>query len=122
LSQKHPLYKELKLFLFELSAGKDREFAFNSLFERTGVLGIKKLANLMLIGSKLGTPLIQAVEAQLEGLALKKNILLAKKVNKKAMHTTFPIILICFPMFLVLVFFPAALQVMNVLKMLVEVL
>ena len=122
LSQKHPLYKELKLFLFELSAGKDREFAFSSLYERTGVIGIKKLANLMLIGSKLGTPLIKAVEAQLESLALKKNILLAKKVNKKAMHTTFPIILICFPMFLVLVFFPAALQVMNVLKMLVEVL
>lgn len=122
LSKKHPLYKELKLFLFELSAGKDREIAFTSLYERTGVTGIKKLANLMLIGSKLGTPLIQAVESQLESFALKKNILLAKKVNKKALHTTFPIILICFPMFLVLVFFPAALQVMNVLKMLVEVL
>ncbi|KYL34124.1 secretion system protein [Pseudoalteromonas agarivorans] len=122
LSKKHPLYKELKLFLFELSAGKDRETAFNSLYDRTGVSGLKKLANLMLIGSKLGTPLIQAVESQLESFALKKNILLAKKVNKKALHTTFPIILICFPMFLVLVFFPAALQVMNVLKMLVEVL
>ncbi|ASM49986.1 tight adherence protein C [Pseudoalteromonas espejiana DSM 9414] len=122
LSKKHPLYKELKLFLFELSAGKERELAFNSLFERTDVTGLKKLANLMLIGSKLGTPLIQAVESQLESFALKKNILLAKKVNKKALHTTFPIILICFPMFLVLVFFPAALQVMNVLKMLVEVL
>jgi len=122
LSKKHPLYKELKLFLFELKAGKDREIAFNSLYERTGVTGLKKLANLMLIGSKLGTPLIQAVESQLESFALKKNILLAKKVNKKALHTTFPIILICFPMFLVLVFFPAALQVMNVLKMLVEVL
>ncbi|TMP14078.1 secretion system protein, partial [Pseudoalteromonas ruthenica] len=54
--------------------------------------------------------------------ALKKNILLANKVKKKAMHTTFPILLTCFPMFLVFVFFPAALQVMNVLKMLVEVL
>ena len=108
--------------MFELSAGKDRETAFNSLYDRTGVSGLKKLANLMLIGSKLGTPLIQAVESQLESFALKKNISLAKKVNKNALHTTFPIILICFPMFLVLVFFPAALQVMNVLKMLVEVL
>ncbi|XQF93776.1 hypothetical protein ACOBV9_09030 [Pseudoalteromonas espejiana] len=72
------MYKELKLFLFELSAGKERELAFNSLFERTGVTGLKKLANLMLIGSKLGTPLIQAVESQLESFALKKTYYLPK--------------------------------------------
>lgn len=120
LSKKHPLSIELRLFVYELEAGLARDEAFKALYYRTGVKGIKRLANLMSIGVELGTSLTQAVEAQLQTFNLQRAALLAKKVNKKALHTTFPIILISFPMFLVLVFFPAALQVLTVLKLLVS--
>lgn len=120
LSKKHPLAVELKLFIYEIEAGSPRNDAFKALYERTGVKGVKRLANLMSIGVELGTSLTQAVEAQLQTFTLQRGATLAKKVNKKALHTTFPIILISFPMFLVLVFFPAALQVLTVLKLLVS--
>lgn len=120
LSKKHPLSMELRLFVYELEAGLPREDAFKALYLRTGVKGIKRLASLMSIGVELGTSLTQAVEAQLQTFKLQRAAILAKKVNKKALHTTFPIILISFPMFLVLVFFPAALQVLTVLKLLVS--
>lgn len=120
LSKKHPLSIELRLFVHELEAGLARDEAFKALYYRTGVKGIRRLANLMSIGVELGTSLTEAVEAQLQTFNLQRAAMLAKKVNKKALHTTFPIILISFPMFLVLVFFPAALQVLTVLKLLVS--
>lgn len=120
LNKKNPLHNELKLLIKEISAGKDRELAFSDLYIRTGVQEIKKLASLILVGSKLGTPLFCSIKSLLKSYELKKSITLAQKVNRKSLHTTFPILLICFPMFLVLVFFPSALQVINVLKLLVD--
>ncbi len=120
LNKKNPLHNELNLFIQEVSAGKDKELAFSDLYIRTGVQDIKKLASLILVGSKLGTPLLTSIKSLLQSYELKKSITLTKKVNRKSLHTTFPILLICFPMFLVLVFFPSALQVMNVLKLLVD--
>ncbi|MBC7010652.1 type II secretion system F family protein [Pseudoalteromonas sp. BZK2] len=120
LSKKNPLFKELKLFVYEVSAGKEKHAAFEFLYYRTGVKEVKKLSNLLLVGSTLGTPLVNSIESLLESYELKKSVLLAKRINRKSLHTTFPILLICFPMFLVLVFFPSALQVMNVLSLLVD--
>lgn len=122
LKTKNPLSLELDIISGELNSGRERHIAFNDLYARTGVASLKKLATIINIGSAVGAPVIDSLKAQLSVVNLQQRKKMDDQISKKSLETMIPMMLVCFPMFLVLVFFPAGMQIMEVLHLLVGVL
>lgn len=122
LKTKNPLSLELDIISRELSSGRERHIAFNDLYARTGIASLKKLATIINIGSAVGAPVIDSLKAQLSVVNLQQRKKMDDQISKKSLETMIPMMLVCFPMFLVLVFFPAGMQIMEVLHLLVGVL
>jgi tight adherence protein C len=122
LKTKNPLSFELNIIASELSSGQERRIAFNHLYARTGIASLKKLATIINIGSAVGAPVIDSLKAQLSAVNLQQSKKIDDQISKKSLETMLPMMLVCFPLFFVLVFFPAGIQIMDVLKLLVGVL
>lgn len=122
LTKQNPLAQELMLVASELDAGRERQRAFTALAQRTGVKNLAKLANIIQVGMNMGTPLNNCLESQLCEIRLQQEERLTAEINRKSLETMLPMLLICFPVFLVLVFFPAAIQIMDVISLLAEML
>ncbi|MGB1290844.1 MAG: type II secretion system F family protein [Pseudoalteromonas sp.] len=122
LKTKNPLSIELSIISKELNSGRERDVAFKDLYVRTGIASLKKLSTIISIGSSVGAPVIDSLKAQLSVVNLQQRKKIEDQVSKKSLEIMFPMMLVCFPMFLVLVFFPAGMQIMDVLRLLVGVL
>ncbi len=120
LAQDNPLAKEVSLLLQEIAAGRERDEAFTCLAERTGVDDLQKIAAVMSVGFSVGSPVAQTLEAQADLLLAKQRQRGAQAANRKTMEAMLPMIMVCFPMFLVLVFYPAGAQIYEVLNLLKE--
>jgi tight adherence protein C len=118
----HPLADELLLLSLELDSGRERRRAFSDLAERTGVRNLTKLAGIISMGLQIGSPLLHCLQTQLTTIQQQRQELLNNKISRKSLETLFPMLLVCFPMFLVLVFFPAAIQFFDLLTVLADVL
>lgn len=118
----HPLADELLLLSLELDSGRERQRAFSDLAERTGVRNLAKLAGIISMGLQIGSPLLHCLQTQLTTIQQQRQELLNNKISRKSLETLFPMLLVCFPMFLVLVFFPAAIQFFDLLTVLADVL
>jgi tight adherence protein C len=118
----HPLADELLLLSLELDSGRERQRAFSDLAERTGVRNLTKLAGIISMGLQIGSPLLHCLQTQLTTIQQQRQELLNNKISRKSLETLFPMLLVCFPMFLVLVFFPAAIQFFDLLTVLADVL
>ena len=116
LPKSNPLCREVSLIASELDAGSERETAFNSLAERTGVEDLQRLAAIMNVGFRVGAPITETLEAQSELLRAKQWEQAESMVSRKALEALFPLVLVSIPLVLVLVFFPAAVQMMEVFK------
>lgn len=121
LSQGNALAKEVRLLNLEFSAGRSREEAFNNLAKRTGVNELEHLAAVLSVGFQVGSPLADTLRAQAELMRVKQSQDGNKLVNRKTMEAMLPMSLVCFPMFLVLVFYPAASQIFDVLRLMKDV-
>jgi len=122
LTRHNPLADELLLIASELDAGRERQRAFSDLALRTGVKNLEKLATIIQVGMNVGAPLINGLQSQLAAIRLQREELLTARINRKSLETMLPMLLVCFPMFLVLVFFPAAIQIMDVIALLAQML
>ncbi|PKH32637.1 type II secretion system F family protein [Shewanella sp. ALD9] len=120
LTKEHPLADELLLLSLELESGRDRQRAFADLAKRTGVQNLNKLAAIINIGLQIGSPLINCLQSQLSAIQQQRQQLVNSKINRKSLEVLLPMLLVCFPMFLVLVFFPAAIQFMDLLSVLAD--
>lgn len=120
LAQDNPLAREVSLLLQEIAAGRERDEAFTCLAERTGVDDLQKIAAVMSVGFSVGSPVAQTLEAQSDLLLAKQRQRGAQVANRKTMEAMLPMIMVCFPMFLVLVFYPAGAQIYEVLQLLKE--
>jgi tight adherence protein C len=114
LPKKNPLSREVDLIARELNAGGDRVEAFHALYERTGVEDVGRLAALMAVGFRVGTPLGETLEAQAELLRARQWEQSEALVNRRALEALFPMMLVSLPLILVLVFFPAAVQIFDI--------
>ncbi len=120
LTEANPLRKEVDLLVEEIAAGRERDEAFACLAQRTGVEELQRLAAVMAVGFSVGSPLAQTLDAQADLLRAKQRQLGTQLANRKTMEAMLPMILVCFPMFLVLVFYPAGSQVIEVFTLLKE--
>ncbi|WP_372761984.1 type II secretion system F family protein [Pseudoalteromonas sp.] len=118
----NPLSFELNIIASELRSGRERHIAFNDLHARTGIASLHKLATIINIGSAVGAPVIDSLKAQLSAVKAQQSKKIDDQISKKSLETMLPMMLVCLPMFFVLVFFPAAMQIMDVLQLLVGVL
>ncbi len=117
LKEEHPLAQEVGLLALEIDAGRDRDAAFAMLAERTGVPSLMRLAAIIGVAYRAGSPVVETLRAQAELLKARQDQQAAELVNRKSMEAMLPMMLISFPMFVMLVLFPAAQQVFEVLGM-----
>ncbi len=110
LTPRNPLAREVLLLTRELEAGRERKAAFCALATRTGVDDLHRLAAVMTVGSQVGSPVARTLASQADMLRAKQVQRSTELINRKSMEALFPMLLVCLPMFLVLVIFPAALQ------------
>lgn len=115
-----PLAQELALICREIEAGRDRDLAFASLAERTGVKDTDQLAAVIHVGYQAGAPIADTLDAQARSLRDQQAQQVTQLVQRKSMELMLPMLLVCFPMFIVIVLFPAAVQLFDVLDMISE--
>ncbi len=121
LHPRNPLAHEVDLISREIDAGQERDLAFKRLAERTGVVPLQRLASVISVGYKAGSPVADTLRAQAELLQSRQAQQATEMVQRKSMETMLPMLLVCFPMFIVLVMFPAVIQLFDVLAMIGEV-
>ncbi|MEO9507533.1 MAG: type II secretion system F family protein [Nonlabens ulvanivorans] len=122
LHKDNPLAAELELIAYELDAGRDRSAAFDTLSSRTGVESLHKLAVIIKAGVNAGSPVSDGLQSRADFLRLQQEQQLTSRINRKALESTLPMAMVCFPMFFVLVFFPAGQQISDIMSLLGEVL
>lgn len=120
LSDSSPLAKEVELLALELDAGRDQDAAFSMLAARTGEPGTKRLAAVINLGYRAGSPIVETLKGQSEVLRAKQSQMTDQLVNKRSVEAMLPMMLISFPVFVALVLLPAALQLLDVLEMIGE--
>ena len=109
----HPLAQEVALVSRELDLGKDRAAAFRALAERTGVVGMRGVAAALESGLRLGASVEATLRGQAEVLRARRREDTLRKVQLAAVKALVPVILCGFPIFIVIVFFPAVTEVMR---------
>ncbi len=114
----HPLADEVELVALELDLGKNRSAAFEALADRTGVAELRGIAAALRIGLRLGVSVEATLAAQAEALRLKWREEALRQINRAAVQALVPTILCGFPILVLLVFFPAVLEIMEALNLL----
>ncbi|WP_025563343.1 type II secretion system F family protein [Psychromonas sp. SP041] len=122
LQKDNPLAAELELIAYELDAGRERAIAFNNLSARTGVEALNKLAVIIKAGIEVGSPVSDGLQSLADFLRLQQDQQLTSRINRKALESTLPMAMVCFPMFFVLVFFPAGQQISEIMALLGDIL
>jgi len=112
----HPLGWELALVGRELDAGQDPSLAFQALAERTGVADLRAIAAALRIGLRVGTPVRATLQSQAEALWTKRRETALRQINAASVKVMFPVMLCGFPIFLLLTFFPAILEIVDLLR------
>jgi tight adherence protein C len=113
LRKNDPLCHEVGLISLEIASGRDRNHAFSALADRTGVIDAERLAAVLGIGFKSGSPVSEILEAQSDLLRNKQVQQGTELANRKSLESMFPLMLVSLPIFFVLVFFPAAVQIYD---------
>ncbi len=116
LDPEHPLAREATLVGFELEAGKEWGASFQALAERTGVREMQSVAGALGLGMQLGTPLATTLRAQADLLRTQRRETARRRIYMAQLKSLFPLLLCGFPIFLVLVVFPALVEIYDVLR------
>ena len=109
----HPLSREVDLVSQELDAGQDRAVAFRALADRTGVRELRSVAAALRSGAKLGSSVETTLEAQATVMRTKRREELRRRINVALVKALVPVLLCGLPLFLILVFFPAVISVVE---------
>lgn len=109
----HPLSREVDLVSQELDAGQDRAVAFRALADRTGVRELRAVAAALRSGAKLGSSVETTLEAQAQVLRTKRREQLRRRINVALVKALVPVLLCGFPLILILLFFPAIVDLMT---------
>ncbi len=109
----HPLSREVELVGRELDAGRDPSVAFHDVADRTGVPDLRSVAAALRVGMRLGAPIRETLLAQAEALLAKRREDALKRIHRAELQMMFPVMLSGFPVFIVLVFFPIIMDIVD---------
>lgn len=118
----HPLAREALRVVEELSLGRDRTIGFQMLADRTGVLDLRGLSNALSVGLTMGGSVEAILKSQADLVRAKRREEGLKRLNIASAQVLLPLMLCGFPVFIVLVFAPLAIRVMQSLADLGSVL
>ncbi|MEY4636368.1 MAG: hypothetical protein RJA55_2166 [Acidobacteriota bacterium] len=113
LPKNHPLAVEFLRVLDEISLGRNRGTGFLPLFPRTGVAELRGLAQALGSGLERGASIEATLAAQAELARARRREEGVKRIDASKAEVLFPLMLCGFPMFVVLVFVPLALRVVE---------
>lgn len=116
LPESHPLAREVALVGGELDAGRDPGTAFDAMAERTGIADLRGIASSLRLGMRLGSPVRNTLQAQADILWTKQRETALHRINAATTKAVIPVVLCGFPIFIVLVFFPAILELVEAFR------
>jgi len=112
-AQSVELAEEFALATAELSFLPDRRTAYQNLYVRTGLDGVKQLVTVLVQAEKYGTPLGQALRVSAQESRDNRMTEAEKMAAALPPKLTVPMILFFLPVLLVVVIAPAIMQVMD---------
>lgn len=116
LPKGHPLAEEALQVVEEMELGRDRSAGFQALADRTGVVELRAVASALGLGVTLGSSVEATLRAQADLARAKRREEAMRRLNVASAEVLLPLLLCGFPLFVVLVFFPLALQFMSALQ------
>lgn len=109
----HPLAREINLVAREIDLGKDRAAAFRALYGRTGVPAMRGIALALESGTRLGASVEATLRAQADLLRGRRREETLKRIQLASVKALVPVVICGLPLFLVIVFFPALLEILR---------
>lgn len=116
LRPNQPLARELSLVQRELDAGRDRGEAFLSVAERTGVAEFRAVAEALRLGLRVGNSVRATLMNQANVLRNQRREEARRQISLAPLKTLLPVLMCGLPMFLVLVVFPALVEVFDIFR------
>ena len=116
LSVTHPdLHEELELVNLEIRVGRARDEALRNLAERTGVDDIRSFVALLVQADRYGSSIARAVRVFSESLRTKRRQRAEQASQKAALKLLFPLTAFLFPVIIIVILAPAALNLIDLL-------
>lgn len=112
----HPeLHEELELVNLEIRVGRAREEALRNLAERTGVDDIRSFVALLVQADRYGSSIARAVRVFADSLRTKRRQRAEQASQKAALKLIFPLTAFLFPVIILVILAPAALNLIDLL-------
>ena len=116
LKRTHPdLHYELELVNLEIRVGRSREEALRNLAERTGVDDIRSFVALLVQADRYGSSIAKAVRVFADSLRTKRRQKAEQASQKAALKLIFPLTAFLFPVIILVILAPAALNLLDLL-------
>lgn len=113
---RHPLAEELRLLAREIDIGKERGMAFSDLADRTGVNDLRSISAAVRMGLQTGAAVEETLQAQADIMRAKMREQTLKRINSVTVYALFPVLLCGLPIFIVIVYFPAFLKMLELMR------
>jgi len=112
----HPdMHKELELVNLEIRVGRSREEALRNLTERTGVDDIRSFVALLIQADRFGSSIAKAVRVFADSLRTKRRQRAEQASAKAALKLLIPLTAFLFPVIVVTILAPSALNLYDLL-------
>ena len=116
LKKTHPdLHYELELVNLEIRVGRGREEALRNLAESTGVDDIRSFVALLVQADRYGSSIAKAVRVFADSLRTKRRQKAEQASQKAALKLIFPLTAFHFPVIILVILAPAALNLIDLL-------
>jgi len=109
--------EELQLANFQLQMGRPRREVLHDLGVRTGVDDVRSLAAILIQADRFGSSIAQALRVQSDSMQTRRRQLAEEKAAKTAVQLIFPLVLFIFPGIFVVLVGPAAISIIDNLKL-----
>lgn len=116
--KRHPLAIELRLIAMEIQSGESFQRAIGRLSERTGVRELQGLSASLEVGHAAGASMSENLSRQADVFREQQEEMNRKQISQKNITLLFALILVGFPMFGVIVIFPAAVKLADIFELL----
>src|ERR1044072_1288406 len=116
LKDLHPdMHKELEMVNLEIRVGRSREEALRNLTERTGVDDIRSFVALLIQADRFGSSIAKAVRVFADSLRTKRRQRAEQASAKAALKLLIPLTAFLFPVIVVTILAPSALNLYDLL-------
>ena len=114
LGSTHPdLHHELELVNLEIRVGRSREDALRNLAERTGVDDVRSFVALLIQADRYGSSIAKAVRVFADSLRTQRRQRAEQASQKAALKLLFPLTAFLFPVIIMIILAPAALNLID---------